>query len=74
MGSELHHQHLYNRHVNQRLRPVRKIEYYSEGLIPYGAITVGCTTVSRLSPLRQRRHQFECDNQPYGMEHISLVI
>jgi hypothetical protein len=68
MGSGPYHQHLYNR------QPVRKIEHYSEGLIPYGAVTVGCTTVSRLSPLRQRRRQFECDNQPYGMEHLSLVI
>jgi hypothetical protein len=43
-GSGPHYQHLYNRHVNQRSPHARKIEHYTEGPIPYGAVVVGCTT------------------------------
>jgi hypothetical protein len=73
-GSGSHCQCLYNGHVNQRSQPARKIQHYSEALIPYGAAAVECTIASRLPPLRRRRRQFECDSQPYGIEHLSPVI
>jgi hypothetical protein len=44
-GSGPHYQRLYNGHVNQHSLQARKVEHYTEGLIPYGAVAVGCTTI-----------------------------
>jgi hypothetical protein len=46
----------------------QKIEHYSKGPIPYGTVAVGCTTASRLSPLRRCRLWFECASQRYDMK------
>jgi hypothetical protein len=43
-GSGPRRQCLYNGHVNQHSPQVRKVEYYTEGLIPYSNVVVGCTT------------------------------
>jgi hypothetical protein len=54
-GSGSHCQCLYKGHVNQPSQPTRKIQHYSEALIPYGAAAVECTIASRLPPLRRRQ-------------------
>jgi hypothetical protein len=43
-------------HVNQqRSLPAKKENTYSEGLILYDAVAVGCTTTPRIDPLSRRR-------------------